>query len=70
MATVQRDLIDKIGRVLVVAALVYLIAYGIARLVAMFQMSIHPLLVLLTSIAIVSGGLGIYYYRYSDKSFL
>ena len=70
MATAQRDLIDQIGRVLVVVALVYLIGYGIARLVAMFRMSIHPLLVLFTSIAIVSGGLGIYYYRHSEKSFL
>jgi hypothetical protein len=70
MATVERDLIDQIGRVLVVAALVYLIGYGIARLVGMFRMSIHPLLVLFTSIAIVGGGLGIYYYRHTEKSFL
>ncbi|ADD06948.1 uncharacterized protein Nmag_3398 [Natrialba magadii ATCC 43099] len=70
MTTRQRDLIDQIGRVLVVAVLVYVTSFAIAYLVAMFQMSIHPLLLLFLSIAIVAGGLGTYYYRHSEKSFL
>lgn len=70
MTTTQRDLIDRIGRILVVAVLIYVTAFAIAYLVGMLQMSIHPLLLLVLSIAIVGGGLGTYYYRQPEKSFL
>lgn len=70
MSSNQYDIIDRIGRILVVAVLVYLTIFAIGYVLSMFQMSIHPMLGVLLGIAIVCGSLGVYYYRQPEKSFL
>ncbi len=70
MSSTERDLIDRIGRPLVVAVLVYLTTFALGVVLSVLGGSMHPLLALGLSTAIVCGGLAVYYVRRPNESFL
>ncbi len=57
----NRDLIDQIGRILVVGILIYITAFVISFLLSMFQMALDPILVVLLSFIVVVTSLALYY---------
>lgn len=67
MSGSERDIIDQIGRALVVAVLVYVTTYAIGYLLSVLNMSLRPVYGLLLATGLVSGSLYLYYNLYTEE---
>ncbi len=62
MPSENLDIIDRIGRTLVVGVLVYLTTFVLAVGIGAIGASLHPLLAILLGLITVYAGFSIYYY--------
>lgn len=68
MSVENIDIIDQIGRTLVVAFLVYVTTFVLLVIIGSIGAALHPLLAILLGFFVVYAGLSTYYYQIHETN--